>query len=90
MLSLTAGDGVGLLKCRLCRHFFLFFFCLLRLWVCWMHEGLYGGLIWILTSTIDLDDVLFFFSPCGKEGSLNPIVEVGGMVLVLRYCGRLL
>ena len=69
MLSL----GVGLLKCRLCRHFFLFFFCLLRLWVCWIHEGLYGGLIWILTSTIDLDDVLFFFLLAERKEASIPL-----------------
>lgn len=40
-----------------------------------MHEGLYGGLIWILTSTIDLDDVRFFFSL--REGR-KPQSHCGG------------
>ena len=48
-------------------------------------RGLYGGLIpvWILASTIDLNDVFFLPSPCRKEVSLGPIVGVGGMVPVL-------
>jgi len=52
-----------------------------------MHEGLYGGLIWVLTSTIDLDGVLFFLfslregrkpqSHCGgwRYGTCNTVLR---------------